>query len=172
MVIQCPECGKKYKIDPDKVPDKGAKISCPGCGHNFVVKKKEKEAAAQPKMKTPPCQMCGNPSTRVLKGDPPLVLCEACFEREKEKRRRFEVQSGYGAPSEPPSSPAPEVPAGETELTTEPAGPGADDYFDSFDAVPDMGDVPSEAVSTVSPSPPPPRKAPPKDGAQPAAKAS
>ena len=158
MVIQCPECGKKYKIDPDKVPDKGAKISCPGCGHNFVVKKKEKEGVAAPKLKTPPCQMCGNPSTRVLKGDPPMVLCEACFEREKEKRRRFEVQAGYGVSNEPASSPAPEVPAGDAELTTEPAGPGADDYFDSFDAVPDMGDVQPEVITTVSPSPPPPSK--------------
>jgi len=148
MVIQCPECGKKYKIDPDKVPDKGAKISCPECGHSFVVKKKEKEVQQKaPKLKTPPCAMCGNPSTRVLKGDPPLVLCEACFEREKEKRRRFEVVPGFAggaqqpAPSAPPTPPAAEDKSSEPEYTTEPAPPGGEDYFDSFAEVPDMGDV-------------------------------
>jgi predicted Zn finger-like uncharacterized protein len=151
MVIQCPECGKKYKIDPDKVPDKGAKISCPECGHSFVVKKKEKEAREKaPKLKTPPCAMCGNPSTRVLKGDPPLVLCEACFEREKEKRRRFEVVPGAAGeaeqpgPSAPPAPPAAEDKSGEPEYTTEPAPPGGEDYFDSFAEVPDMGDVPTD----------------------------
>jgi len=158
MVIQCPECGKKYKIDPEKVPDKGAKISCPECGHAFVVKKKEKEPAPvaeeTPKLKTPPCVACGNPSTRVLKGDPPMVLCEACFEREKEKRRRFEVLgTEAGASSEP--APAPEAPAKGQELTTEPAGPGGDDYFDSFDQVPKMDELPPEKLTTVSMSPQP-----------------
>ncbi len=112
MVIQCPECGKKYKIDPEKIPEKGAKIACPGCGHNFIVRKKaEKETAAPAAapVKMPPCQICGNPSTRVLQGNPPLNICENCFEREKEKNRRF-TQPPPGLEESVPK-PAPEPPA-------------------------------------------------------------
>ena len=143
MVIQCPECAKKYKIDPDKIPDKGAKISCPECGHSFVVKKKEKEAPAEPKTKTPPCVMCGNPSTRVLKGDPPLVLCEACFEREKERRRRFEVQpsfTDFSGDSAEPEAQADSASEAEPELSVRNQEGAGENYFDSFAEVPDLGD--------------------------------
>jgi len=178
MVIQCPECGKKYKIDPDKIPDKGAKISCPECGHGFVVKKKEKEAPGKPKTKTPPCVMCGNPSTRVLKGDPPLILCEACFEREKEKRRRFEATPSFtdfsGDSAEAQADSAAEA---EPELTvsdSEGAGAG-EDYFDSFAEVPDMGDFepepgaskPPKPAKPVAPPPPPPPPPPAKTDSKP-----
>jgi len=148
MVIQCPECGKKYKIDPEKVPEKGAKITCPECSHAFVVKRKDKESTEkEPAIKTPPCVICGNPSSRVLQGEPVMLLCEACFEREKEKRRRFEVTPGQDIPPSPGPKTEMEKPTEEEEFKPEPEAAGAADYFDSFDEVPDMGDIPPEPAS-------------------------
>ncbi len=148
MVIQCPQCGKKYKVDPEKIPEKGAKISCPGCGHNFMVKKKkdkDKESAAAVTAKNPPCQMCGAPSTRVLRGNPPQVLCDACFEREKEKTRRFSHIKPSVEEMIPPMPPAP---AG-AEAAEEKPAPGTQDRFEvkpegehEFEPEPETGEAP------------------------------
>jgi len=144
MIIQCPECGKKYKIDPEKIPDKGAKITCPNCKHSFLVRKKKEKEEPKPEIKTPPCQICGNPSSRVLKGDPPMILCEACFVREMEKRRRFEVHPPPFTEAEPETTPPP--PSEEEEETTEkiPSEKEEEEYFDSFAEIPDLGEYEKE----------------------------
>ena len=171
MIIKCPECGKKYKIDPERVPEKGAKITCPNCGHSFIVRrKKEKEKGKPaPSIKTPPCAICGSPSTRVLQGDPPLLLCEDCFRREKEKRQRFEIHPPEFIEEKPEQVP----PSEEFEDTTEKIPPEEkppaeekeeEEYFDSFAEVPDMGNFDVEAkepeITPPEPTfehPPPPQ---------------
>jgi predicted Zn finger-like uncharacterized protein len=162
MIITCNNCQKQYKIDPEKITERGAKITCPSCGHSFIVKRKAEKPAPKeeaPEHKTPPCNICGNPSTRVLQGDPPMTLCERCFEIEKEKRRRF---TAFEPPSEPseaaeqpdvtrpfqePATPAEQEDDEDTlvgQRPPEPAEPQApekeapvqDDEYISFDEMP------------------------------------
>jgi predicted Zn finger-like uncharacterized protein len=37
MIITCPDCSARYKINESKIKGKGAKITCPRCSHRFVV---------------------------------------------------------------------------------------------------------------------------------------
>jgi predicted Zn finger-like uncharacterized protein len=37
MIIYCPNCGAKYRIDPVKLPDKGVHLRCKKCSHKFFV---------------------------------------------------------------------------------------------------------------------------------------
>ena len=37
MIVTCPECSARYKLDEAKVSARGAKITCPRCRHVFVV---------------------------------------------------------------------------------------------------------------------------------------
>lgn len=37
MVITCPSCSARYRLNPDKIKGRGAKITCPKCEHVFVV---------------------------------------------------------------------------------------------------------------------------------------
>ena len=42
MIVTCPACSARYRIDIAKIKGRGAKITCPRCAHKFVVYK-EKE---------------------------------------------------------------------------------------------------------------------------------
>ena len=37
MIVTCPQCSARYKLDPSKISARGAKITCPRCRHVFVV---------------------------------------------------------------------------------------------------------------------------------------
>ncbi len=37
MIVTCPACSSRYKLDESKVTGRGAKITCPKCKHVFVV---------------------------------------------------------------------------------------------------------------------------------------
>lgn len=37
MVITCPACSARYRLNPTKIKGRGAKITCPKCAHVFVV---------------------------------------------------------------------------------------------------------------------------------------
>jgi len=37
MIIVCPECASRYKIDPSGTTKKVVRIKCPGCAHRFDV---------------------------------------------------------------------------------------------------------------------------------------
>lgn len=39
MIVMCPACQARYKVDDAKIKGRGAKISCPKCQHIFVVYK-------------------------------------------------------------------------------------------------------------------------------------
>ena len=42
MIVTCPACSSRYKLDDSKIKGRGAKITCPGCKHRFVVVKDAK----------------------------------------------------------------------------------------------------------------------------------
>ena len=46
MIISCPECKSRYRIDPSGGKDV-ARVECPGCSHVFEIKLDEKEGAAE-----------------------------------------------------------------------------------------------------------------------------
>ncbi|WP_321369855.1 DUF3426 domain-containing protein [uncultured Desulfuromusa sp.] len=39
MIITCPECSTKFKLDSDRIPDGGAKVRCARCKHVFLAEK-------------------------------------------------------------------------------------------------------------------------------------
>ncbi len=60
MVITCPSCSARYRLNQDKIKGRGAKITCPKCSHIFVVfsdgeteAEKPPEAAASPPKASP-----------------------------------------------------------------------------------------------------------------------
>ena len=37
MIVQCPSCSKRYRVNDANIPPSGGKIRCPECSHAFVV---------------------------------------------------------------------------------------------------------------------------------------
>lgn len=54
MVITCPSCSARYRLNPDKIQGRGAKITCPKCSHVFVVFTDAEEKAAPPEPRVKP----------------------------------------------------------------------------------------------------------------------
>ena len=46
MIITCPDCEKKFQIDPALVPEKGRDLQCGSCNHAWFYKP-ENESEAQ-----------------------------------------------------------------------------------------------------------------------------
>ena len=46
MIVICEECGKKYRIDPDKIQGRAASFKCRQCSHLIMVRKSEAEVSA------------------------------------------------------------------------------------------------------------------------------
>ncbi len=44
MIIQCEQCRTKFRLDDEKVSDRGAKVRCAKCRHVFTVRKDEGQA--------------------------------------------------------------------------------------------------------------------------------
>ncbi len=45
MVISCPECSTKFRVNPDRIPASGAKVRCARCKHVFLAEKPAPEEA-------------------------------------------------------------------------------------------------------------------------------
>ncbi len=54
MVITCPSCSARYRLNPEKIQGRGAKITCPKCSHVFVVFTDKDEARAKADSGTQP----------------------------------------------------------------------------------------------------------------------
>jgi predicted Zn finger-like uncharacterized protein len=39
MVIVCPECSTKFRVNPERIPESGAKVRCARCKHIFIATK-------------------------------------------------------------------------------------------------------------------------------------
>jgi len=53
MIIQCEQCRTKFKLDDERVSDRGVKVRCAKCRHIFTVRK-EMEQASTPPVETMP----------------------------------------------------------------------------------------------------------------------
>lgn len=71
MIVICEECGKKYKIDPEKIKGEQARFKCKACSHIITVKKQGPvgtgEALFAPAVETPAWTEPKEP----VKNDPP-----------------------------------------------------------------------------------------------------
>lgn len=127
MQIQCPSCKKQYSIDGSKVTEQGVKIICPACKHQFIMRRKaEDKPKPKPepqKVKTPPCAVCGAPSTHVFRGPPPRPLCEIHFKIESEKSSRFFEEDGGTTRIPSPTPAAPPPPPDRTSISAPPPPP-------------------------------------------------
>ena len=43
MIITCPNCNKQFKIDPNKIPQKGRNLQCGSCDHTWFFKIEDKK---------------------------------------------------------------------------------------------------------------------------------
>ena len=48
MIVICEECGKKYRIDPAKIPENGARFKCKSCNHVITVARPEERGSDAP----------------------------------------------------------------------------------------------------------------------------
>lgn len=53
MVVTCEHCGARYRLDKERIQGRGARITCPGCSHVFVVYQQEEQEAAAPAVERP-----------------------------------------------------------------------------------------------------------------------
>ncbi len=53
MIIVCEGCGKQYRIDPDKIKDKKAKMKCKACSHVIIVNKPDDASEPPPAASAP-----------------------------------------------------------------------------------------------------------------------
>ncbi len=54
MVIVCPECTTKFRVNPDRIPDRGAKVRCARCKHIFWAEKPQMEELPTAPSSEPP----------------------------------------------------------------------------------------------------------------------
>ncbi|HSI06641.1 MAG: zinc-ribbon domain-containing protein [Myxococcota bacterium] len=38
MIVQCPQCSTRFRLDPRRLSDRGARVTCSVCSHGFVVR--------------------------------------------------------------------------------------------------------------------------------------
>ena len=77
MKIACPKCGREYRLDPSRIPAKGARFTCWGCQAKVEVRPvqtgqlqsqaatdKPKEELAQPAAAKPPAVAAAMPASK------------------------------------------------------------------------------------------------------------
>lgn len=52
MIVQCPSCSSRYRVNASNIPSTGGKIRCPSCSHTFVVYPEQQQPAAAPPAST------------------------------------------------------------------------------------------------------------------------
>ena len=92
MIIQCEQCRTKFKLDDERVSDRGVKVRCAKCRHIFTVRKETEQAS------TPPVETM--PDLAAITAAPPVVAADET------------VRMGFAPASEsevPAFAPEPEV---------------------------------------------------------------
>lgn len=90
MIVICEECGKKYKIDPEKISGPTAKFKCKSCSHLITVQKSETEPTPAP----PLPQAESTVSMSLPEPPAPTPLPTAKQKKQKTKREPFSLKLG------------------------------------------------------------------------------
>ncbi len=48
MIVQCPQCSTRFRLDPRRLSDRGARVTCSVCNHGFVVRADDDVEALDP----------------------------------------------------------------------------------------------------------------------------
>ena len=91
MIIECPNCGFKGKIDAAKIPEKGARLTCKECQEKFLISRPDapeveapapSPAAPAPQPAAPaaatPAAATAEPQTLPETEEVPLFTCSLC----------------------------------------------------------------------------------------------
>ena len=65
MIVTCPSCTARYKIDAAKLTGRGARITCPKCSHKFVLERSEPPPGAP----VPPADLPAGPPSDLARRD-------------------------------------------------------------------------------------------------------
>jgi len=60
MKIQCPKCKAAYQIADEKIPEKGASVTCKKCQTRITVKREAKAPEGEAKQMIITCPDCGH----------------------------------------------------------------------------------------------------------------
>ena len=63
MIVQCPSCSSRYRVNDANIPPSGGKIKCPSCAHAFVV---YPEAPAEPEHEADKTSIAERPNIHEL----------------------------------------------------------------------------------------------------------
>ncbi|RDV40075.1 hypothetical protein DV096_05820 [Bradymonadaceae bacterium TMQ3] len=63
MIVQCPSCSSRYRVNDANIPPSGGKIKCPSCAHAFVV---YPEVAAEPEHEADKTSIAARPNIHEL----------------------------------------------------------------------------------------------------------
>ncbi len=86
MIVICEECGKKYRIDPAKIPEKGARFKCKSCSNIITVSKPE---ATPPEPPSPsPTQMPAQDGEERPAAEPAEQKKPASIKKSQKPRRK------------------------------------------------------------------------------------
>lgn len=160
MIIQCPKCLTKFKIDDTKVKDEGTKVRCSRCKEVFVVTK-EPEAATPP---SAPLDFLAEKGgfdfsfapEEEKKGDEAVPSFDELSERETKEKAEEEIEWGgmsYGEVSlAPPEEALPKrEPLGGTESLPKETAFGDVEFGKEpdFEAPLEIPDVPLETAPPI-----------------------
>jgi len=118
MIIACPSCSTRFKLDAARIPSKGAKVRCANCGHVWLQRPEfapepapapEPVLASKPAPKAAPAPHAAEPFTL---SEPRRVEPERHFELPPPRAERAREQVQAFAPSQPSFAAASEAPRG------------------------------------------------------------
>ena len=92
MIVICEECGKKYRIDPAKIPEKGARFKCKSCSNVITVSKPE-ATSPEPPPPSPDQMPAQDGEERLVAAEPAEQKKPASTKKSQKPRRKTK---GFG----------------------------------------------------------------------------
>lgn len=108
MIVSCPNCCARYRIPEGRIPERGARITCPACSHRFTVHSGDHRMVVGGDAEPRGLNVLGNarrPAGFDEEDDQPTTIMTA------EERNALAREATSGAGSRPPAPPPPPDPA-------------------------------------------------------------
>ncbi len=105
MIIECPSCRARYRLDEGRIPDRGAKVRCRRCGDRIVVRKED--PASPPAPPPDPGRFDLRSSLGAGQGHPGVVIPPDAWP----EATQIPPDIGPAPPGDPGDEPAPPPPS-------------------------------------------------------------
>jgi predicted Zn finger-like uncharacterized protein len=92
MIIACPSCSTRFKLDAARIPSKGAKVRCANCSHVWLQRPEfapEPAPAPEPKPAARAAERFGSPAPRQAEPEPHFELPPPRAEQAREQIPTF-----------------------------------------------------------------------------------